>query len=40
MLPSERLAICAACPHYIPTSHRCKLCGCYMQLKARIPYMK
>lgn len=40
LLPSERLLICAACPHYNLATHRCRLCGCYMQFKARIPYLK
>jgi len=40
MTGQERLHICAACPHYNAKLHRCRLCGCYMQLKARIPYAK
>jgi hypothetical protein len=39
-IPSERLAICASCEHFDATLHRCKLCGCFMQVKARIPQSK
>jgi tetratricopeptide (TPR) repeat protein len=32
----ERLRICSACPHH--TGLRCRLCGCFTNTKARLPY--
>jgi hypothetical protein len=40
MTPAERLTICAGCPHFEAKLQRCKLCGCMMQLKARLPQAK
>jgi hypothetical protein len=40
MTYSDRLTICTTCAHFEPTLQRCKLCGCFMQLKARIPQAK
>lgn len=33
----ERLAICADCPFYIKATTQCKLCGCFMKLKTKLP---
>jgi hypothetical protein len=33
---SRRLAICHACEHYDADAHRCRACGCYADLKARV----
>lgn len=32
----ERLSICKSCPEYISTTHQCKKCGCFMNIKAKI----
>lgn len=32
---ARRMAICEACPEFIPEDRRCVLCGCAMKLKAR-----
>ena len=32
----KRLESCAICPHY--TGMRCKLCGCFTSIKARLPH--
>jgi tetratricopeptide (TPR) repeat protein len=32
----RRLRTCAACPHH--TGLRCRLCGCFTNVKARLPY--
>jgi len=36
----DRLAICKACDHLRLPGWQCKVCGCLMQLKARIPMAK
>lgn len=33
---SRRLLICAECTHYDASQRRCRLCGCRLNLKARI----
>ena len=33
---NERLKICKKCPHYFKLTGNCKLCGCYMKVKAGI----
>jgi hypothetical protein len=33
----ERLAICRECPRLFKPTMTCKECGCFMQVKARIP---
>lgn len=32
----RRLAICRECPEFVPDQGRCRKCGCYANLKARI----
>lgn len=36
----ERLGICKNCPHFIPSSQRCSICGCFMTVKASISVAK
>ena len=38
--PVARLNICSTCEHFQAGACRCRLCGCFMQLKARIPQAK
>ena len=33
----ERMELCKACPNYIPLTHQCKECGCFMNLKTQLP---
>ena len=33
----ERLAICHQCEHWDKQFGRCKLCGCILKAKARVP---
>lgn len=33
---ARRLAICHACEHYDASQHRCRACGCFADLKARV----
>lgn len=39
-LAEYRLEICRACPNFRPKSHRCSLCGCFMQLKTKLEHAK
>ena len=32
----RRLAICLSCDKYDPQQHRCRLCGCFANLKVRL----
>ena len=32
----ERIKICKKCPRYEPALARCKECGCFLGIKARI----
>jgi hypothetical protein len=32
----KRLDICKTCPHFVPESSRCAMCGCYMKYKAAL----
>ncbi len=32
----RRLAICHGCDKYDPQQHRCRICGCFANLKARL----
>jgi hypothetical protein len=36
----DRIAICKACDQLRMPGWQCKICGCFMQLKARIPMAK
>ena len=36
-LMESRLAICKSCEQLLLPQWQCKICGCLMQLKARIP---
>lgn len=35
----ERLDICRACPEYFKVTGNCKLCGCFMKVKASMAFM-
>ncbi len=37
---SERLEICKNCPRLFKPTYTCRECGCFMQIKARIPSQK
>jgi len=32
----RRLAVCVSCDKYDPHQHRCRICGCFANLKARL----
>lgn len=34
---NERLAICKSCPEYRSWTGQCKLCGCFMKEKTKLP---
>src|SRR5574343_578704 len=35
-LSDERLKICEQCSNFTPISRQCSLCGCFMDLKAKL----
>lgn len=35
-MAATRLAICKACPEFIPITSTCKKCGCFMTAKTHI----
>jgi hypothetical protein len=35
-LTKERLKICAQCEYFGKLANQCKLCGCFMDVKARL----
>ena len=35
----ERMAICEECPNFTKVKF-CKICGCFMPIKVRLPMMK
>ena len=36
----KRLSTCRECEHYKPITRRCGVCGCFVEVKARIPYFQ
>lgn len=32
----KRLDLCRSCDKYIKLTHQCKMCGCFMNLKAKL----
>lgn len=32
-----RLATCQACDRYVPLTHQCEECGCFMNAKVKLP---
>jgi hypothetical protein len=32
----NRISICKSCPNLIKPTNNCKICGCFMNLKARL----
>lgn len=39
-LKSYRLSICETCPHFKPKVRKCRLCGCFMDLKTTLAKAK
>ena len=37
---SERMSICETCEHFYAPAKRCKLCGCYMEMKTKFINME
>lgn len=35
----KRIAVCKSCDHYFKPTGSCKMCGCFMKIKARISQM-
>ena len=35
-----RVEVCNACDQLIKLTHQCKKCGCFMNLKAKLPHAK
>lgn len=35
----ERLEICKSCEHLEIESLRCRQCGCYMEIKVKLPFV-
>jgi hypothetical protein len=35
-LATTRMATCVNCPHFVSSSAKCSICGCYMKLKCRL----
>jgi len=35
----ERMKVCIECEHFRKPLKQCKLCGCFMPIKVRIPTM-
>lgn len=35
-----RIEICKTCEYFNPVSSRCKICGCFMKIKARLDAAK
>lgn len=38
IIQEQRLAICMECPELIKTTKNCKLCGCFMTQKVKLPH--
>ena len=38
-LSDERMAICNECEHLEQQSKKCKMCGCFMEYKTKLPYV-
>jgi ribosomal protein L32 len=39
-LKAHRLSICESCEHFRQTTRTCRLCGCFMDLKATLDRAK
>lgn len=37
IVAKERLEICSKCPRFIKTTTQCKECGCFMNMKTKLP---
>ena len=38
IIQQQRLAICLDCPQLIKSTKTCKLCGCFMTQKVKLPH--
>ena len=36
----NRLNICQSCEHFRPSTSQCRVCGCFMKVKARFKHVK
>jgi hypothetical protein len=36
-IQEERMSICLGCPELIKATKQCKKCGCFMELKTKLP---
>jgi hypothetical protein len=36
-ISEPRMAICTTCPELIKATRQCKKCGCFMNLKSKLP---
>ena len=34
----KRMSICKSCEHFISATTQCKKCGCFMNLKTKLPH--
>ena len=39
-MSEDRLNVCRSCEHFEENTSRCKQCGCFMELKTRIPFVE
>lgn len=39
-MSEDRLNICRSCEHFEEITSRCKQCGCFMEIKTRIPFVE
>ena len=37
VIAAERMELCKACPNYVALTHQCTQCGCFMNLKTKLP---
>ena len=37
VIAAERMDICSGCEHFITATSQCKECGCFMNLKTKLP---
>jgi hypothetical protein len=37
IVSKERMELCKACPHYVALTQQCTKCGCFMELKTKLP---
>ena len=37
-IQEERMSICIGCPELIKATKQCKKCGCFMEMKTKLPH--